>query len=156
MICINRIEQNREARTTSDKLELSKDREADAEKIFFERELSIRKHEDKLLKLAERLAELAEQNSEKESRLRRANLDFLIQEAKHREVHEKEEARIALDRLQLSNQQKADAKRLQKEKEILAVRESNQQRKEEKFMNDNTICSSANEDKIESRLSSKE
>ena len=50
-------------------------------KTFFKRELSMRKNEDELLKLAE----LAEQNSEEESRL--ANFDSLIREAK-REIGE--------------------------------------------------------------------
>ena len=118
-------------------------------KTFFEREQSIRKNEDKLLKLAL-------QNSEKESRLRREKLDFLIQEAKQREVHEKEEARIASEKLELSKEREADAKRFQKENEILAVRENNQQRKEDEFRNDNKIFSSASEDKNESRLTSRE
>ena len=146
-------------------------------KTFFERELSIRKNEDKFLKLSEQLAELAEQNSEKESRLRRKNLDFLIREKNQREVCEKEEARIALaklelsnqrealekekakiasDKLELSNEREADAKRLQKENEILVVRENNQLQKEDKFRNDNKPFSSTNEDKTESRLTGRE
>ena len=141
-------------------------------KTFGERELSIRKHEDELLKLAE----LAEQNSEKESRLRRENLDFLIREKNQREVCEKEEARIALAKLELSNQREAlekekakiasdklelskdreaDAKRFQKENEILVVRENIGQ-KEDKFRNDNKPFSSTNEDKTESRLIGRE
>ena len=125
-------------------------------KTFVERELSIRKNEDELLKLAEQLAELAEQNSEKESRLRRATFDFLIREAKQRELQEKEEARIASEKLELANERQADAKRFQTENEILATRESNQQRKEDKFRNDNKIFSSVDEDKNESLLTGRE
>ena len=125
-------------------------------KTFVEWELSIRKNEDELLKLAEQLAELAEQNSEKESRLRRATFDFLIREAKQRELQEKEEARIASEKLELANERQADAKRFQTENEILATRESNQQRKEDKFRNDNKPFSSTNEDKTESRLTGRE
>ena len=117
-------------------------------KTFLERELSIRKHEEKLLKLAEQLAELAEQNSDKEGRLRCADFDSL----KRREVEEKEEARIALEKLEISKEREADAERFQKENEILAnaVREENQQR------NEIELFSSAVDDKNESLLTSRE
>ena len=56
-------------------------------KTFFERERSLRKNEDKLLKLGE-------QNSEEESRLVRANFDSLIREKKQ----EMGEARFASEK----------------------------------------------------------
>ena len=58
-------------------------------KTLFERDWNIHKYEDKLLRLTE-------QNSEEESRRRRAYLDFLIREKRQREVQERGEARIAL------------------------------------------------------------
>ena len=65
---------------------------------LLEREWSVHKNEDKLLKLAG-------QNSEEESRLRSANLYSLIREKRQQEVEEvqeRREARIALERLELS------------------------------------------------------
>ena len=65
---------------------------------LLEREWSVHKNEDKLLKLAG-------QNSEEESRLRSANLYSLLREKKQQEVQEvqeRREARIALERLELS------------------------------------------------------
>ena len=156
-------------------------------KTFFERERSLRKNEDKLLKLGE-------QNSEEESRLVRANFDSLIREkkqemgearfasekleiSKDREADAKKnktffereqilrknedkllrrEGRIVSDKLELSKKQEAHAKLFQKENEILAVRETNQQRKEEKFRNENKIFSNGNKDKTESRSTSRE
>ena len=156
-------------------------------KTFFERERSLRKNEDKLLKLGE-------QNSEEESRLVRANFDSLIREkkqemgearfasekleiSKDREADAKKnktffereqslrknednlltrEVRIASEKLELSKKQEAHAKLFQKENEILAVRETNQQRKEEKFRNENKIFSNGNKDKTESRSTSRE
>ena len=76
---------------------------------FFEREFSIRKSEDKLLKLIEN-------NSEEERRLRCANCDSLMQERK---------------------QGRRVLKRFQKEKEILAVGGNSQQGKEKIFPNTN-------------------
>lgn len=130
-------------------------------KAFLEREWSIHKNEDKLLKLVG-------QNSKEESRLRSLNLYSLIRERKQQEVQqvqEQGEARIAIDRMELSLEQEVQrkgkamiashrmelslerevhAERFQKENEILAVRENNQQQKEDKFRND--------EDKKESLL----
>ena len=65
---------------------------------LLEREWSLHKNEDKLVKLAG-------QNSEEESRLRSANLYSLIREKKQQEVQEvqeRREARIASERLELS------------------------------------------------------
>ena len=65
---------------------------------LLEREWSVHKNEDKLLKLAG-------QNSEEESRLRSANLYSLLREKKQQEVQEvqeRREARIASERLELS------------------------------------------------------
>ena len=72
---------------------------------------------------------------------------------KRREVQEKEEARIAADKLEISKEQEADAaKRFQKEKEIFAnaVREKNQQR------NEFELFSSANKDRNDTLLTGRE
>ena len=91
-------------------------------KRFFEREFSIRKSEDKLLKLIETSEE------ESISSLRCANCDSLMREKK---------------------QGRGVLKRFQKEKEILAVRGNSQQRKEDKSKNGSKIFSSTNEDENE-------
>ena len=69
---------------------------------------------------------------------------------------EKEKEKIASDKLELSNEREAEVKRLQKENEVLALRESNQLRKEEKFRNENKIFSNGNKDKTASLFTRRE
>ena len=109
------------------KLKLSKQNRAEKNRTLFERERSIHKCEDRL----------TEKSSEDESRLRRANFDSLI--------HERNQERGELER-------EAHAKWFEKENEIPAVGENNQ----EKFRNEDKIFSNANEDKNESLLASSE
>ena len=92
-------------------------------KTFFERERSLRKNEDKLLKLGE-------QNSEEESRLVRANFDSLIREKKQ----EMGEARLASDKLEICKDREADTKNKTEKNKTFFEREQSLRKNEDKLL----------------------
>ena len=92
-------------------------------KTFFQRERSLRKNEDKLLKLGE-------QNSEEESRLVRANFDSLIREKKQ----EMGEARLASDKLEICKDREADTKNKTEKNKTFFEREQSLRKNEDKLL----------------------
>ena len=89
-------------------------------KALLERELSVRK---------------------KEERVTKANLKSLKKEEKLKELHDDGEARLDLKKLIFSKEVEAQAKRSQKENEILTVREHDQQQREKQLKKDNETFS---------------